>query len=75
VFAHRQVVHRGLRIDLPHTVGVIAPLVGNPIKFSKTRIEYVKTPPMLREDTNYILREVLKFDEEYIQRLRQHRIV
>jgi crotonobetainyl-CoA:carnitine CoA-transferase CaiB-like acyl-CoA transferase len=75
VFAHPQVVHRGLRIDLQHPTGAVAPLVGNPIKFSNTRIEYAKAPPMLGADTEYILKTVLAFDDECIQRLRRGRIV
>ncbi|MFX5705220.1 CoA transferase, partial [Acinetobacter baumannii] len=43
VFAHPQVIHRELQINLPHPSGAITPLVGNPIKFSKTKIEYSKS--------------------------------
>lgn len=75
VFAHPQVIHRGLQISLPHTVGAMAPLVGNPIKFSKTKIEYKKTPPLIGEDTDYILEDVLNFDKEYIRKLRQNGVV
>lgn len=75
VFAHPQVVHRGLQINLPHPTGATAPLVGNPIKFSNTRIEYSKAPPMLGADTDYILRTILAFDDERIRRLRQSGVV
>ena len=35
-FAHPQVVHRELQINLPHATGRTVPLVANPIKFSQT---------------------------------------
>ncbi|MDO8396511.1 MAG: CaiB/BaiF CoA-transferase family protein [Bradyrhizobium sp.] len=75
VFAHPQVIHRELQINLPHSSGAVAPLVGNPIKFSRTKIEYSKSPPLRGEDTVHILKTVLKFDEARIQRLNDRRIV
>jgi crotonobetainyl-CoA:carnitine CoA-transferase CaiB-like acyl-CoA transferase len=75
VFAHPQVVHRGLRIDLPHSAGAAAPLVGNPIKFSRTAIEYRKAPPMLGEDANALLGETLGLSEAEIAHLRSQCII
>ena len=75
VFAHPQVIHRELQINLPHPSGAITPLVGNPIKFSKTKIEYSKSPPLRGEDTEQVLKTVLKFDQAKIQRLSDRRIV
>ena len=75
VFAHPQVIHRELQINLPHSSGAISPLVGNPIKFSRTKIEYSKSPPLRGEDTEYVLKTVLKFDEAQIQRLNASRVV
>jgi crotonobetainyl-CoA:carnitine CoA-transferase CaiB-like acyl-CoA transferase len=75
VFTHPQVRHRGLRIDLPHCAGVSAPLVGNPIKFSKTPIEYSAAPPTLGEHTDHILRNVLKLADGDVRRLRDSGVV
>jgi crotonobetainyl-CoA:carnitine CoA-transferase CaiB-like acyl-CoA transferase len=69
VFADPQVVHRGLRIDLPHAAGGTAPQVANPIRFSATPIDYRSAPPLLGQDTEAILRELGR-DAEAIARLR-----
>jgi crotonobetainyl-CoA:carnitine CoA-transferase CaiB-like acyl-CoA transferase len=58
VFADPQVLHRGLRLDLPHAAGGIAPQVANPIRFSATPVEYRHAPPLLGQDTEAVLREL-----------------
>ena len=58
VFADPQVLHRGLRVDLPHAAGGSAPQVGNPIRFSATPIDYRLAPPALGQDTEAVLREL-----------------
>lgn len=75
VFAHPQVVHRELQVNLPHPTGATAPLVANPIKFSRTRIEYTMSPPMLGKHTEQVLTTALNLDEADIQRLRELRII
>ena len=55
VFADPQVMHRGLRLDLPHAAGGSAPQVGNPIRFSVTPVDYRLAPPLLGQDTEAIL--------------------
>jgi len=74
-FAHPQVVHRGLRIDLPHATGKTAPLVANPIKFSQTRIEYSMSPPLLGEHTKDILNSVLELSDQEIDALEKDKVV
>ncbi|NJD36696.1 MAG: CoA transferase, partial [Betaproteobacteria bacterium] len=64
VFAAPQVRHRGLRIDLPHAAGGSAPQVGNPICFSATPIAYRLAPPLLGQDTEAILRELGRNEED-----------
>jgi crotonobetainyl-CoA:carnitine CoA-transferase CaiB-like acyl-CoA transferase len=58
VFADPQVLHRGLRVDLPHAAGGTAPQVANPIRFSATPVEYKYAPPELGQDTEAILKEL-----------------
>jgi len=58
VFADPQVLHRGLRVEMPHGAGGSAPQVGNPIRFSATPIDYRLAPPVLGQDTEAVLREL-----------------
>jgi crotonobetainyl-CoA:carnitine CoA-transferase CaiB-like acyl-CoA transferase len=58
VFADPQVLHRGLRVSLPHAAGGSAPQVGNPIRFSATPVDYRYAPPLLGQDTDTILRKL-----------------
>jgi len=51
VFAEPQVRHRRLRIDLPHPLAGTAPGVRNPVRFSRSAIEYHRSPPPLGADT------------------------
>lgn len=60
VFSHEQVQHRQMSFNLTHPdIGEI-PQVGNPVKFSKTPIEYRNAPPTLGEHTEEILRALNK---------------
>jgi formyl-CoA transferase len=68
VFADPQVVHRGLKVEVPHPVTGRLPLVANPIKFSRTPIRYETPPPLLGQHTDEVLRGLLgKSDEEIAQ--------
>lgn len=62
VFAEPQVRHRGLRIDLPHPAGGHAPGVRNPVRFSRTAVEYERAPPPLGADTVAELEARLEVD-------------
>jgi hypothetical protein len=68
VFADPQVMHRGLRVDLPHAAGGMAPQVANPIRFSATPIGYRQAPPLLGQDTEAILRELGRSDGRHCGR-------
>lgn len=75
VFAEPQVLHRGLRISLPHPAAGQAPGVRNPIRYSRTAIEHGTAPPMLGEHTEAILSERLGLGAGDVRRLREHGIV
>jgi crotonobetainyl-CoA:carnitine CoA-transferase CaiB-like acyl-CoA transferase len=51
VFAEPQVRHRRMRMDLPHPTAGSTPSVRNPVRFSRTTIEYERAPPPLGADT------------------------
>jgi crotonobetainyl-CoA:carnitine CoA-transferase CaiB-like acyl-CoA transferase len=75
VFDHPQVKDRGLRMDLPHTASGTVPQVANPIRFSRTAIEYDRGPPMLGEHTDSVLREELGMGADEIAALRSRGVL
>lgn len=75
VFAEPQVQERGMRIELEHPVAGKVPGIRTPIRLSETEPEYRKAPPMLGEDTDWVLREVLGKSEEEIADLRARKVV
>jgi len=64
VFADPQVLHRGLRVEMPHAAGGSAAQVANPIRFSATPIDYRLAPPLLGQDTDAVLRELGRSAED-----------
>jgi crotonobetainyl-CoA:carnitine CoA-transferase CaiB-like acyl-CoA transferase len=75
VFAHPQVRHRGLRIDLPHPSAGSVPLVASPIRLSKTPIAYSAAPPTLGQHTRSVLQQIAGLDDAEIDRLARMKIV
>jgi len=69
-FAEPQIAAREMVVELPHPTAGTAKLVGNPIKLSRTPVEYRNAPPLLGEQTEEVLREILGYSEEEIGRLR-----
>jgi crotonobetainyl-CoA:carnitine CoA-transferase CaiB-like acyl-CoA transferase len=55
VFAEPQVRHRQMRFDLPHPVGGSVPQIRNPIRYSRSELEYRRPPPLLGEHTAEVL--------------------
>jgi len=59
VFDDPQVQHRALRVDMPHPLGGVAPLVASPMRLSATPVEYRLAPPLLGEHNEEILKGLL----------------
>jgi crotonobetainyl-CoA:carnitine CoA-transferase CaiB-like acyl-CoA transferase len=55
VFAEPQILAREMRVNVPHPDNADLELVGNPIKLSRTPVEYRKAPPRLGEHTESVL--------------------
>lgn len=63
VFENEQIVERGLKISGQHVKNDQLPMVGSPIKYSETPVEYQNAPPVLNQHRDYILDEVLSLSE------------
>jgi len=75
VFADEHVRHRGLRFDLPHAHAPSVPQVANPIRFSRTDIEYGLPPPVLGQHTEDVLRDWLGMPQGEIASLKEQGVV
>ena len=62
VFASDQIEARGMKISMPdeHAASGEVPLIGNPVKFSKTPVSYRHAPPACGADTQDVLNNLLK---------------
>ncbi|NCV84748.1 MAG: CoA transferase, partial [Oxalobacteraceae bacterium] len=74
-FANPQVIHRQMRVDLPHPLAGSVPSVANPIKFSGTPIQYGEAPPTLGQHSDQVLKEYVGLSDAEIETLRIKRIV
>jgi crotonobetainyl-CoA:carnitine CoA-transferase CaiB-like acyl-CoA transferase len=75
VFADPQVRHRGLQLELAHPTAGRAASVANPIKLSKTAIEYKLAPPLLGQHTDEVLGRLLNLDDDALATLRAAAII
>jgi crotonobetainyl-CoA:carnitine CoA-transferase CaiB-like acyl-CoA transferase len=58
VFEAPQAKAREMLIEMEHsTIGNLL-LIGSPLKFSETLVEYRRTPPRLGENTDEVLKEL-----------------
>ena len=71
VFADPQVQARGLRIDLPNSLGSSTPQVASPLRLSETPVQYRNAPPLLGEHTEQVLSRHLGLSAEQISALRE----
>jgi len=74
-FAEPQVIHRGGRIDLPHSTAGTAPGIANPLHLSQTPVVYRQAPPILGEHTHEVLAEVLEMSSDEIANLAAQHII
>ena len=76
VFQDPQVRARGMKIAMDHPkAGGPIPLIGSPIKMSRTPVEYRHAPPTLGQHTDEVLHEVLGMGDAEIAGLRQAGVV
>jgi len=65
-----QVLHRNMVVELAHPGGARTRGPGNPIKLSRTGEESFAAAPLLGQDTDAVLRELLELDAGEIDALR-----
>jgi crotonobetainyl-CoA:carnitine CoA-transferase CaiB-like acyl-CoA transferase len=75
VFEDPQVRHRDMQLSLPHSAGISAPSVANPIRLSETPIRYGRAAPTLGEHNHAILNGRLGLSMERIAGLKAKGVV
>ncbi len=71
VFNDPQLLQRGMRLTVEHPSAGQIDVAGSPMHFSRTPSQAEKAPPLLGEDTNHVLAEVLGYSQEHIQALQK----
>ena len=74
VFEDPQVVHRGLKVDIPHPHGTVS-TPANPMRFSETPITYEVPPPLLGQHTDEVLSGLLGVGADELVKLKASGIV
>ena len=77
VFKDPQVNFRDMVVSMSHRLSKNKKIniVGSPINLSESPVKYKKSPPMLGEDTNFILKKYLKLKEFEIEILKKKKII
>ena len=71
IFTDPQVLHRGMLLEMSHAKAGKVRLIGNPIKFSETKVQIRTSPPLLGENTDEVLKKFLNFSDSEIAKLRE----
>ena len=74
-FAHPQVKHREMQLEMPHPSSGRVPLVANPIRFTEHPIAYDRPPPVLGQHSDEVLGDLLGLDEADMAALRLQGVV
>ena len=75
VFEEPQVIARGMKIELEHSLAGKLPLIASPMKFSGTPLEHKAPPPTLGQHTDEVLRGLLRMDDAAIAKLRADGVI
>ena len=70
VFSDPQVLHREMVVEIPHPTAGKVKLAGFPYKLSRTPAAITRHPPLLGEDTEAVLRDMLGYSAEAIAEIR-----
>ena len=75
VFDDPQVQARNMLVDVEHPDLGSVRTVANPVRYSKTAIEYERAPPALGQDTERVLGDVLGLDDARIAKLKARGVI
>lgn len=75
VFSDPQVLHRNMLVEIKHPKASKILQIGIPIKFSETPGEIKLSPPLLGQHTEEILKHLLGYSKEKVNRLRQEGVI
>jgi crotonobetainyl-CoA:carnitine CoA-transferase CaiB-like acyl-CoA transferase len=75
VFADPQIVHRGMKVEVPHPLAGSIALVASPIRLSDSEVGAYSAPPLLGEHTEAVLTGLLGMAEEEVERLRRQAVI
>lgn len=74
VYEDPQVQHRQMRVELQHASGPVS-LLASPLRFSRTPVTYDRAPPLLGQDTDEVLKELLGMSGDQCAALRSRGVV
>jgi CoA:oxalate CoA-transferase len=75
IFKCPQVKARGMLVDVHHSIAGMHQIVGPPVKFSKTPGRVTKSAPLLGEHTEEILRDLIGYNTEDIEHLKDEGVI
>ena len=64
-----------MAVGMPHPFAENMRLVGNPIRMSRTPVRYDRPPPLLGQDTNEVLSELLGVSAKRLEALRADGVI
>jgi formyl-CoA transferase len=75
VFENPQVLSREMKLNVTHPTAGSVPLVGSPLKIPTAPVELRLSPPLLGEHTVEILKELLGYNQEGVEELRNQNVI
>jgi crotonobetainyl-CoA:carnitine CoA-transferase CaiB-like acyl-CoA transferase len=75
VFAHPQAAARGLRVTITDTKGRSIDLIGSPFHITGATLPNPSIPPLLGQDTDRVLGELVGLNSEQLDQLRQQGVI
>ncbi|WP_454688332.1 CaiB/BaiF CoA transferase family protein [Achromobacter aloeverae] len=75
VFEDPQVVHRGLRVDMPTEDGGTVSTIASPLRLTGTPVQYKLPPPKLGSSTEDLLKQLLNKSDKEIAAYKEAKVI